>query len=230
MRFSVAAASAALVAGAAAQYNSTAPVYVTEVVTAFTTYCPEATSLVHNGVTYTVSEATTLTITDCPCTVTKPASSAAAVATSSVTSVAAVSSVAESSVVVVASSSEAAPVAASSAAASSAVVVAPIYSNGTTGAASSVAPAGTAAASTAGSASTATGSPIATYTGAANKAYSASGAGLAAIFGLNEWLECEVRGMDNMGSERTGVRASHDNNMGSTCKHDLRIFITQSVS
>jgi hypothetical protein len=173
MRFSVAAASAALVAGAAAQYNSTAPVYVTEVVTAFTTYCPEATSLVHNGVTYTVSEATTLTITDCPCTVTKPVSSSAAAVTSAVTSVAAVSS-AESSVVVVAST----------AAASSAVVVAPIYSNGTTGAASSVAPAGTAAASTAGSASSATGSPIATYTGAANKAYSASGAGLAAIFGL----------------------------------------------
>lgn len=63
MRFSVAAAAVAAATGAAAYSNGTAPVYVTEVVTAFTTYCPEATSLTHNGVTYTVSEATTLTIT-----------------------------------------------------------------------------------------------------------------------------------------------------------------------
>ncbi|KAG7858476.1 hypothetical protein KL939_002598 [Ogataea angusta] len=41
---------------------------VSEVVTALTTYCPEATSIVTNGVTYTVTGATTLTITDCPCT------------------------------------------------------------------------------------------------------------------------------------------------------------------
>lgn len=41
MRFAVAAASAALVAGASAQ-NSTA--YVTEVVSQYTTYCPYATS------------------------------------------------------------------------------------------------------------------------------------------------------------------------------------------
>lgn len=44
--------------------------YVTEVVTALTTFCPESTQLTHNGVTYTVSSATTLTITDCPCTIT----------------------------------------------------------------------------------------------------------------------------------------------------------------
>lgn len=42
-----------------------------EVVTAYTTYCPEPTEIVTNGKTYTVSEATTLTITDCPCTITK---------------------------------------------------------------------------------------------------------------------------------------------------------------
>ena len=65
-------------------------VYTTEVVTAFTTYCPEATTFSHGGVTYTVTEvrsvvttvypqqlltenqATTLTITNCPCTITKP--------------------------------------------------------------------------------------------------------------------------------------------------------------
>ncbi|KAG7881069.1 hypothetical protein KL905_002065 [Ogataea polymorpha] len=41
---------------------------ISEVVTALTTYCPEPTSIVTNGKTYTVTGATTLTITDCPCT------------------------------------------------------------------------------------------------------------------------------------------------------------------
>lgn len=73
MRFSTAvAASAAFVAGANAWGNYTGPVYTTEVVTAYTTYCPEATEITHGGVTYTVTEATTLTITDCPCTIVKP--------------------------------------------------------------------------------------------------------------------------------------------------------------
>ncbi|GIZ48699.1 hypothetical protein CKM354_001174900 [Cercospora kikuchii] len=48
------------------------PSYTTEVVTSYETFCPSATSIEHNGVTYTVTEATTLTITNCPCTVTKP--------------------------------------------------------------------------------------------------------------------------------------------------------------
>ncbi|TPX18434.1 uncharacterized protein E0L32_011675 [Thyridium curvatum] len=68
MKFSVAAV-AALAAGVSAGSNVT---YTTEVVTALTTYCPEATKITHGGKTYTVTEATTLTITDCPCTVTKP--------------------------------------------------------------------------------------------------------------------------------------------------------------
>ncbi|KAK1750602.1 hypothetical protein QBC47DRAFT_119929 [Echria macrotheca] len=68
MKFSVAAVFAA-VAGAHAWGNVT---YTTEVVTAVTTFCPEATEIVHGDKTYTVSEATTLTITNCPCTVTKP--------------------------------------------------------------------------------------------------------------------------------------------------------------
>jgi hypothetical protein len=45
--------------------------YTTIVTTAYTTYCPYATEVVQNGKTYTVTEATTLTITDCPCTLTK---------------------------------------------------------------------------------------------------------------------------------------------------------------
>ncbi|KAF2206747.1 hypothetical protein CERZMDRAFT_89053 [Cercospora zeae-maydis SCOH1-5] len=48
------------------------PSYTTEIVTSYETYCPSATSIEHNGVIYTVTEATTLTITNCPCTVTKP--------------------------------------------------------------------------------------------------------------------------------------------------------------
>jgi len=46
--------------------------YTTEVVTAVTTYCPEATELTYGGTTYTITEATTLTISDCPCTIKRP--------------------------------------------------------------------------------------------------------------------------------------------------------------
>ena len=42
----------------------------TQVVTALTTYCPSATVLSVNNKSYTITEATTLTITDCPCTIT----------------------------------------------------------------------------------------------------------------------------------------------------------------
>lgn len=68
MKFTVAAV-AALAAGVSAVSNVT---YTTEVVTELTTYCPEPTEITHGGKTYTITEATTLTITDCPCTVTKP--------------------------------------------------------------------------------------------------------------------------------------------------------------
>jgi len=54
--------------------------YTTEVVTAYTTYCPEATQLTYNGQTYTITEATTLTITNCPCTVSKPVYTTSSVA------------------------------------------------------------------------------------------------------------------------------------------------------
>ncbi len=57
MRFSVATASAALVAGvsAAGAYGN-GTVYTTEVVTAYTTFCPSPTTVVHNSETYTVTE------------------------------------------------------------------------------------------------------------------------------------------------------------------------------
>jgi hypothetical protein len=77
MRFSTVAAAAAFVAGTNAWSNHTGPAYVTEVVTAYTTYCPEPTKITHGHKTYTVTKATTLTISDCPCTVTKPAPTSA---------------------------------------------------------------------------------------------------------------------------------------------------------
>lgn len=67
MKFS--AAVLALAVGANAFKNVT---YTTEVVTAITTFCPEPTTVEYGGTTYTITEATTLTITDCPCTIKKP--------------------------------------------------------------------------------------------------------------------------------------------------------------
>jgi hypothetical protein len=52
--------------------NITTPAYTTTVVTAITTYCPDATILTYGSNTYTVPAATYLTITDCPCTLTLP--------------------------------------------------------------------------------------------------------------------------------------------------------------
>jgi len=71
MKFSVAAVIAAAAGAQAWAGNVT---YTTEVVTAVTTYCPYATQITYGSSTYTITEATTLTITDCPCTVTKPVS------------------------------------------------------------------------------------------------------------------------------------------------------------
>ena len=45
--------------------------YTTITTTAITTYCPSSTAITHGTRTYIVTEATTLTITDCPCTVIK---------------------------------------------------------------------------------------------------------------------------------------------------------------
>jgi len=70
---------AALVATAAANYNGTAIQYTTEVYTAYTTVCPASTELTFNGVTYTATESTTLTITNCPCTVISPVTTSSVV-------------------------------------------------------------------------------------------------------------------------------------------------------
>jgi len=78
MRFSAAVAVSALAAGVSATYNYTTPSYpsyTTEVVTEYTTYCPGATEITYGGQTYTATSETTLTITNCPCTVTYPVTS-----------------------------------------------------------------------------------------------------------------------------------------------------------
>jgi len=78
MKFTVAAVLAAA-AGASASYAGNVTV-VTEVVNEYTTYCPEATKITHGSKTYTVTKPTTLTITDCPCTITRPVITSSAVA------------------------------------------------------------------------------------------------------------------------------------------------------
>jgi len=74
MRFSAVAIASALVANAYAMggyyggYGYVNETVTTEVVTEYTTYCPYATVFTEGVHTYTVTEATTLTITNCPCT------------------------------------------------------------------------------------------------------------------------------------------------------------------
>ncbi|GME89049.1 unnamed protein product [Ambrosiozyma monospora] len=65
-------ASAALASSAYSNGTDSTITYETtieQVVTAYTTYCPAATEITTNGKTITVTGATTLTITDCPCTI-----------------------------------------------------------------------------------------------------------------------------------------------------------------
>lgn len=69
MKFSAAVVLAAVAGASAWKSNVT---YTTEIVDVYTTYCPASTQITYGSKTYTVTEATTLTITDCPCTVTKP--------------------------------------------------------------------------------------------------------------------------------------------------------------
>lgn len=70
MRFTAAAVASALVANVYAMgyYGYGNETVTTEVVTEYTTYCPYATTFTEGSSTYTVTEATTLTITNCPCT------------------------------------------------------------------------------------------------------------------------------------------------------------------
>ncbi|KAK6503257.1 hypothetical protein TWF481_008286 [Arthrobotrys musiformis] len=74
MKFSAVLATFASVAAVLAQdyyqppSNETAVSYTTTVVSSYVTYCPYATVITEGTQVYTVTEATTLTITNCPCT------------------------------------------------------------------------------------------------------------------------------------------------------------------
>jgi len=81
MQFSTAALVAVAATAVSAWQNGT--VYTTDVVTAYTTFCPEATTITHGSHTYTATASQTLTITNCPCTVTKPVVTSSVVAQSS---------------------------------------------------------------------------------------------------------------------------------------------------
>ncbi|KAF8243879.1 hypothetical protein K440DRAFT_30933 [Wilcoxina mikolae CBS 423.85] len=79
MRFSTVAAVFAFVASASASaygYGNATQYTTTEIVHELTTYCPYATKITQGSKTYTVTEATTLTIKDCPCTLTHTYTSA----------------------------------------------------------------------------------------------------------------------------------------------------------
>lgn len=85
-----------------AEWNATetvAPdVWTTSVLTAITTFCPGPTQITHAGKVYSITTATTLTISDCPCTVSVPvwtrtSTSCSTTATPAVTVSGAVSSV-----------------------------------------------------------------------------------------------------------------------------------------
>jgi hypothetical protein len=189
---SVVAASAALVAGASAFGNAT---YVTEVVTAYTTFCPTPTKVVHGTNTYTVTKATTLVITDCPCTVTKPVITKPVVPAPSVpvqkpeeSSAPVVHTTPEVEVPVVHTSTEvisaSVPVATVPvgtgvpSAPPQAPLAPPTFQNSTV----AVPPAGTGTAPPVGGATTTGQVPV--FTGAASKAVAVSGAGLVGVLGL----------------------------------------------
>ncbi|KAK8020437.1 hypothetical protein PG990_005575 [Apiospora arundinis] len=59
--------------------------YTTEVVNQYTTYCPGPTQITYGTKTYTVTAPTTLTISDCPCTISKPVFTTSAVKCSGAT-------------------------------------------------------------------------------------------------------------------------------------------------
>lgn len=50
-------------------WTETGAYWTTVVTTAYTTYCPSPTTFAFSDVTYTATEETTLTITNCPCTI-----------------------------------------------------------------------------------------------------------------------------------------------------------------
>lgn len=73
-------------AGSGVSSSASGPSVTTTVVSSFTTFCPSSTELTFNGHTYTATGSTTLTITDCPCTLTQSGKPTAAPTASSAVS------------------------------------------------------------------------------------------------------------------------------------------------
>jgi len=72
MKYSVAAVLAA--AASVSAWSNDTIAYTTEIVDVYTTVCPGNSAITYNGVTYTntLTESSTITITNCPCTISKP--------------------------------------------------------------------------------------------------------------------------------------------------------------
>ncbi|KGO64977.1 hypothetical protein PITC_041960 [Penicillium italicum] len=170
MRFSI----AALALGATGAMAGV----VTETVTDYTTYCPEATSFVHGSQTYSIATPGYITMTHGPYTVTRPVSTSIVTECKSCSAPTAVTSVAASSVPLI-------PVA------PTVVTSTPLVPGaGSTGVPSSPSGAGSVPGSPSGAgsvpgspSSAATPSQPAFNAGAINAATGA-GAGLAAVFGV----------------------------------------------
>ncbi|KAM3074638.1 hypothetical protein ACMFMG_008066 [Clarireedia jacksonii] len=176
MHFSTIAVASAVAAVVSANGNHTATpsaVWVTDVVTSFTTVCPAATSFAFNGVTYTATESETVTITNCPCTVSKPVYTTSSVICSTCTGAPTTATVVPSS--------------------------APVYPNGTvaTGATTGAATGATSVATSkgsvgttsaaAGSSATPSGTtPIISNSG--NRVLAFSGASLAGLLGVAAYI------------------------------------------
>lgn len=80
MKYSVAAIVLAAATSVSAWYNDTI-IYTTEVVDVYTTVCPAEGTITFNGQTYTntLTETSTIVITNCPCTISKPVYTTSAV-------------------------------------------------------------------------------------------------------------------------------------------------------
>jgi len=169
----------ALAAGANAWYNDTI-VWTTEVVDTYVTVCPASATITYNGHTYTntLTESSTITVTNCPCTVSKPVYTTSSVyCNTCAPSVPAVS--APSAPAVSSPSGPVIPTYAPSA---------PIYPNATTPApvVPTSAPGGSVG--TTSVAASGTPSPSVVPASGANKAFAMSGASLAGLLGLAAYL------------------------------------------
>jgi len=84
MKYSAVAVLAA--AASVSAWSNDTIVYTTEIVDVYTTVCPASATITYNGVTYTntLTESSTITITNCPCTISKPVYTTSSVAAPSV--------------------------------------------------------------------------------------------------------------------------------------------------